>query len=89
MEFLISLIILRNGSEFRFSPYAFFGIGYSVFLMKGKPTRLIPPLNIHLSSGGYPFGGGVKYRLDDRWTYSCRTRALDPHFTDYLDLKIE
>ena len=61
MEFNF-LDFLRNDSEFRFSPYAFFGLGYSYFIMKGRysPEIATPADYYQLSSPIIPFGAGVK-----------------------------
>jgi hypothetical protein len=83
MEFNF-LDFLRNGSEFRFSPYAFFGIGYSLFIMKGNTYAFNSSSQYDLSSVVIPFGGGVKYRLDDRLTLAAEL-GFRPTFTDYLD----
>jgi len=83
MEFNF-LDFLRNNSEFRFSPYAFFGIGYSFFAMKGNIYNFNVSSRYNLSSIVIPFGGGVKYRLDDRWTLAAEI-GFRPTFTDYLD----
>ena len=85
MEFNF-LDFLRNDSEFRFSPYAFFGIGYSHFIMKGRYSaeRFTPADFYQLSSPVIPFGGGVKYRLSDQWTLAAEL-GIRATFTDYLD----
>ncbi|WP_338221250.1 type IX secretion system protein PorG [Algoriphagus sp. oki45] len=85
MEFNF-LDFLRNDSEFRWSPYAFFGIGFSYFTMKGRPSaeRFTPADYYQLTSPVIPFGGGVKYRLNDRWTLAGEL-GFRPTFTDYLD----
>lgn len=85
MEFNF-LDFLRNDSEFRFSPYAFFGLGFTYMTFKGRPTatkneevgyyQLFTPV--------IPFGGGVKYRLNDRWTLATEL-GFRPTSTDYLD----
>lgn len=83
MEFNF-LDFLGNNSQFRFSPYAFFGIGYSLFIMKGNTFVYNPSTRYNLSSVVIPFGGGVKYRIDDRWTLATEL-GFRPTFTDYLD----
>ena len=85
MEFNF-LDFLRNDSEFRFSPYAFFGVGYSYFMMKGRESaeRFTPADFYQLTSPVIPFGGGVKYRLDDQWTLAAEL-GIRATFTDYLD----
>lgn len=83
MEFNF-LDFLRNDSEFRWSPYAFFGVGYSYFLLKGNGYALLFSERYNLSSVVIPFGGGVKYRLNDRWTMAAEL-GFRPTMTDYLD----
>lgn len=83
MEFNF-LDFLRNDSEFRFSPYAFFGIGYSFFTMKGNIYNFNVSSRYNLSSVVIPFGGGAKYRLNDRWTLAAEI-GFRPTLTDYLD----
>ncbi|MBC6366311.1 DUF6089 family protein [Algoriphagus sp. AK58] len=85
MEFNF-LDFLRNDSEFRYSPYAFFGLGYSFFTMKGRYSaqRFTPADYYQLFSPVIPFGGGVKYRLNDRWTLAGEL-GFRATFTDYLD----
>lgn len=83
MEFNF-LDFLRNDSEFRWSPYAFFGLGYSYFLMKGNAYQFERSERYNLSSVVIPFGGGVKYRLNDRWTLAAEL-GFRPTMTDYLD----
>lgn len=83
MEFNF-LDFLRNDSEFRWSPYAFFGLGYSHFMMKGNTYAYLPSEKYSLSSVVIPFGGGVKYRLSDQWTLAAEL-GFRPTMTDYLD----
>lgn len=74
----------RNDSEFRCSPYAFFGIGYSYFIMKGNTYQSVVPERYNLSSVVIPFGGGVKYRLNNKWTLALEL-GFRPTMTDLLD----
>ncbi len=85
MEFNF-LDFLRNNPEFRFSPYAFFGLGYSYFILKGRysPEIATPADFYQLSSPVIPFGAGIKYRLDNRWTLAAEL-GFRPTTTDYLD----
>ncbi|WP_075349048.1 type IX secretion system protein PorG [Algoriphagus marinus] len=83
MEFNF-LDFLRTGSEFRFSPYAFFGIGYSFFTAKGNTFTFNKSTKYSLGTFTLPFGGGVKYRLNDRWTLASEI-GFRPTLTDYLD----
>lgn len=83
MEFNF-LDFLRNDSEFRWSPYAFFGLGYSHFIMKGNAYAYLPSENYNLGSVVIPFGGGVKYRINDRWTLGAEL-GFRATMTDYID----
>ncbi len=83
MEFNF-LDFLRNDSEFRFSPYAFFGFGYSYVLAIGNTWAYLPSTEYDLSTVVIPFGGGVKYRLNDRWTLAAEL-GFRPTLTDYID----
>ena len=83
MEFNF-LDFLRNDSEFRFSPYAFFGIGYAHILAKGNTWFYNVSDNYNLGTVVIPFGGGVKYRMNDRWTLAGEL-GFRPTTTDYLD----
>lgn len=85
MEFNF-LDFLRNDSEFRFSPYAFFGLGFTYMTFKGRPTatKNEEADYYQLFSPVIPFGGGVKYRLNDRWTLAAEL-GFRPTMTDYLD----
>lgn len=83
MEFNF-LDFLRNDSEFFWSPYAFFGIGYSHFFSKGNTYAFQFSERYNVGTVVIPFGGGVKYRLDDRWTLAVEA-GIRATFTDYLD----
>ncbi len=83
MEFNF-LDFLRNDSEFRFSPYAFFGLGYSLFLSKGNIHAFNVSERYNVTTLVIPFGGGIKYRLDDRWTLAAEL-GFRPTLTDYFD----
>lgn len=83
MEFNF-LDFLRNDSEFRFSPYAFFGLGYSVFFSKGNIHGFNESERYNVSTIVIPFGGGVKYRLNDRWILAAEL-GFRPTLTDYFD----
>jgi hypothetical protein len=83
MEFNF-LDFLRNDSEFRFSPYAFFGLGYSVFIGKGNIHGFNEFERYNVSTIVIPFGGGVKYRLNDRWILAAEL-GFRPTLTDYFD----
>ncbi|MEP2130500.1 MAG: DUF6089 family protein, partial [Algoriphagus sp.] len=64
MEFNF-LDYLTTNSEFRFSPYAFFGIGYTLVFAKGNTFAYNVSSRYDLSTLVIPFGGGIKYQLDD------------------------
>lgn len=83
MEFNF-LDFLRSGSQFRWSPYAFFGLGYSYFLMEGNTYAYLPTEDYNLGAVVVPFGGGVKYRLNDQWFLAVEL-GFRPTMTDYLD----
>jgi len=83
MEFNF-LDYLTTNSEFRFSPYAFFGIGYSIIVAKGNTFQYNTSSRYSLGTVVIPFGGGVKYQLDERWTLAAEL-GFRPTFTDYLD----
>ncbi len=83
MEFNF-LDYLRNNSEFRWSPYAFFGLGYTFVIARGNTYAFNVSSDYNLSTLVIPFGGGVKYRLNDRWTLALEV-GMRPTFTDYLD----
>ncbi|GAA0877682.1 hypothetical protein GCM10009119_06500 [Algoriphagus jejuensis] len=83
MEFNF-LNFLGYSSEFRWSPYAFFGLGYSYFIVKGNTYEYLDSERYDFGSVVIPFGGGVKYRLNDRWTMAAEL-GFRPTMTDYLD----
>lgn len=83
MEFNF-LDFLRNGSQFRWSPYAFFGLGYAHFIMKGNTYARLPRERYNQGALVIPFGGGVKYRLSDQWFLAAEL-GFRPTTTDYLD----
>nr|WP_091695720.1 DUF6089 family protein [Algoriphagus locisalis] len=83
MEFNFLDYLTRN-SEFRFSPYAFFGIGYTYAFAKGNTYAFNVSTKYNVGTLVIPFGGGIKYQLDDRWTLAAEL-GFRPTFTDYLD----
>ncbi len=83
MEFNF-LDFLGNRAEFRWSPYAFFGLGYSHFIMKGNTFSYLPREFYDVGSVVIPFGAGVKYPVNDRWTLAAEL-GFRPTMTDYLD----
>jgi hypothetical protein len=83
MEFNF-LDYLRTNSEFRFSPYAFFGIGYTYAFAKGNTYAFNVSSKYSLGTVVLPFGGGVKYRLNERLILAAEV-GIRATFTDYLD----
>ncbi len=83
MEFNF-LDYLTQNSEFRFSPYAFFGVGYTLVFAKGNTHQYNVSTRYNLATLVIPFGGGVKFQLDERWTLAAEL-GFRPTFTDYLD----
>lgn len=83
MEFNFLDYLIPN-SEFRFSPYAFFGIGYTIAVAKGNTYDFNVSSRYDLGTVVIPFGGGIKYRLNERWTLAAEL-GFRPTFTDYLD----
>ncbi|HSJ66824.1 MAG TPA: DUF6089 family protein [Anditalea sp.] len=77
---------LAPESIIRFSPFAMFGFGYTVFSGTGNGGPQ-PEGSYSLGTPVIPFGMGVKYKLKDRlfMTVEAGIRAT---FTDYID-KIE
>jgi hypothetical protein len=72
-------------SQFRYSPYGFFGLGYTFFDGDGQAFEGDP------TAGGYgagtpviPFGIGVKYRLNDRWNLALEF-GFRATFSDFID----
>ncbi len=74
MEFNF-LDYVNHKSEFRYSPYAFFGLGY--ILIKGVDDKNKSTLVI-------PFGGGVKYLISDQLTLGIEL-GFRPTTSDELD----
>jgi len=59
---------LHPYSEFRYSPYGFFGLGYMMFSGNGKTYLFdLTDLDYGTSSIVLPLGVGVKYKLNDQW----------------------
>lgn len=83
MEFNF-LDYLSQDSQYRFSPYAFFGIGYSYVFAKGNTFVHNVSTRYNLGTAVIPFGGGIKYRLTNQWTLGGEL-GFRATFTDYLD----
>jgi len=87
MEFHF-LDYLSHRSRTRYSPYGFFGLGYTIFSGEGRSFQG------DINSGDYtvstpvvPFGIGVKYKLKDR-LFLAMELGFRATFTDYMD-KVE
>ena len=74
----------NHKSEFRFSPYAFFGLGYSFVQGEGRINSSLPVEDYRLSTLVIPFGGGVKYLLTDQLTLGMEL-GFRPTTSDLLD----
>ncbi|MEB2776168.1 DUF6089 family protein [Algoriphagus sp. D3-2-R+10] len=83
MEFNF-LDYLTPNSGFRFSPYAFFGIGYTYAFAKGNTYAFNISTKYNVGTVVIPFGGGIKYQLNNRWTLAGEL-GFRPTLTDYLD----
>ncbi|MGY6742033.1 MAG: type IX secretion system protein PorG [Cecembia sp.] len=76
---------LHPQSVYRYSPYGFFGVGYSLFTGSGQSYFADP------EAGGYnvgtpviPFGIGIKYQLSEKWMIAAEL-GFRATFTDLLD----
>ena len=65
MEFNF-LDYVNHKSEFRFSPYAFFGIGYAFVNAEGRMNAGSPVQEYRTSSLVIPFGGGLKFLVTNQ-----------------------
>lgn len=83
MEFNF-LDYVNHKSEFKFSPYAFFGIGYSFVRGEGRINASLPAEDYRLSTLVIPFGGGVKYLLSNQLTLGMEL-GFRPTTSDLLD----
>jgi hypothetical protein len=83
MEFNF-LDYVNHKSEFRFSPYAFFGLGYTFFRGKGRINGGEPEVNYKDNTVVIPFGGGVKYMLSEQLTLGLEL-SFRPTTSDGLD----
>jgi len=77
---------LSPQSVVRFSPFAMFGFGYTVFSGRGNGGPE-PDGRYSLGTPVIPFGVGVKYKLRDR-LFATLEFGVRATFTDYID-KIE
>lgn len=69
---------------YRYSPYGFFGLGYSYYSGSGSAYVFDPEENYGVGTPVIPFGIGVKYRLTDKWTLAAEL-GFRATFTDFLD----
>lgn len=75
---------LRTDSEFNWTPYAFFGVGYTQFFLRGKYHATDPGERYNTHTLVIPFGGGVKYMINDRWTLAAEV-GVRATLSDYID----
>jgi hypothetical protein len=83
MEFNF-LDFANQKSEFKFSPYAFFGMGYSFVKGIGETNSYSPEKNYKETALVIPFGGGVKYLLSDQLTFGMEL-GFRPTNSDFID----
>ena len=84
MEFYF-LDYLEHQSPIRFSPFGFFGLGYSMFLGNGQAYQDDPLAGrYNVNTPIIPFGLGVKYKLKERLFLSMEA-GIKATFTDNLD----
>ena len=88
---------LHPQSEHRFSPYGFFGLGFSYYSGEGAYNfqafdEATGDYMLGENSGSYylttpviPFGIGVKYKINKNWTLGSEL-GFRATFTDFLDL---
>ena len=83
MEFNF-LDYVNHKSEFRFSPYAFFGMGYAFVNAEGRMHAGAPVENYKTRTVVIPFGGGVKFLLTNQLTLGMEL-GFRPTTSDELD----
>ena len=81
------LDFMHPQAQFRFSPYGFFGLGFTNYSGEGRSFLLEEPDRYRTTTPVIPFGLGIKYRLNDRWVLAAEL-GFRATFTDNLD-KIE
>lgn len=69
---------------YRYSPYGFFGLGYTYYSGSGRAYVFDPEENYGVGTPVIPFGIGVKYRLTEKWTLAAEL-GFRATFTDFLD----
>jgi hypothetical protein len=76
---------LHPQSVYRFSPYGFFGLGFSYFSGNGRSYfGDLDEENYGVSTPIIPFGIGIKYKLNDKWILAAEL-GFRATFTDLLD----
>ncbi|PSL05790.1 DUF6089 family protein [Cecembia rubra] len=76
---------LHPQSMYRFSPYGFFGLGYSYFSGTGRSYFADQEAGDYsVSTPVIPFGIGIKYKLNDKWMLGAEL-GFRATFTDLLD----
>ena len=83
MEFNF-LDYINHKSEFRFSPYAFFGIGYAFVNAEGRMHAGAPVEKYRTSTLVIPFGGGLKLLLTNQLNLGLEL-GFRPTTSDALD----
>lgn len=78
-------------SQHKYSPYGFFGLGYSFFSGEGNAYQGDPKAGFYsLGTPIIPFGLGIKYRLNNRWALAMELgfRATFSDFFDKIDSEV-
>ncbi|EKB50594.1 DUF6089 family protein [Cecembia lonarensis] len=76
---------LHPHSVYKYSPYGFFGLGYSYFTATGQSYFADPEAGrYNVGTPVIPFGIGVKYQLSEKWLLSAEM-GFRATFTDLLD----
>lgn len=83
MEFNF-LDYVNHKSEFRFSPYAFFGMGYAFVNAKGRINAATPVQKYQTGTLVIPFGGGLKFLLTNQLNLALEL-GFRPTTSDALD----
>jgi hypothetical protein len=69
----------------KFSPYGFFGLGYTLFTGSGQTFAGDPEAGRYSTSTPViPFGIGLKFKLTEKWTLATEL-GIRATFTDLLD----
>lgn len=75
---------LQHISELNFSPYAFFGVGFTLMSGSGNTYAFNPIEDYSLNTMVIPFGGGIKYRVSDKMTLGAEI-GFRPTMSDFVD----